>query len=149
MKVSKTLKIRKTMPASRPRTSIRAVLLLFALFSFFLACPGCGGVSGYLGFWGKQRGLKKEFQQEPSAEILRDLQPEDCYLLVGRVALNRDHRGPILVVAVTDKFREREIVVSNIMQTPVNITEPTFRKATTTFISLPTWMETVISTPTK
>jgi len=119
MNVSEISRIRKSMPASPRNTPIRAILVLFALFWSFLACPGCGHVSGYLGFWEKQRELKKEFSELPSAEMLRELQPEDCYLLVGRVVLNRDHRGPILVVAVTDKFREREIVVSNILQPPV------------------------------
>src|SRR3989304_115704 len=119
MNVSKNSKIRKAMPASPQRTPIRAILFLCALLSSFLACPGCGHVSGHLGFWERQRELKKGFHEVPSAELLRDLQPEDCYLLVGRVVLNRDHKGPILVVAVTEKFRKREIVASRILQTPV------------------------------
>jgi len=113
-------KIRKAMSAPPKRTPIRAFLVLLALLPSFLTCPGCGHVSGYLGFWERQRELKKEFHEEPSAEMLRELQPDDCYLLVGRVVLNRGHKGPILVVAVTDKFQKREIVVSRILQTPVD-----------------------------
>jgi pimeloyl-ACP methyl ester carboxylesterase len=112
-------KIRMVMPVPLIRTPIRVVLVLLALISSFLACPGCGHISGYLGFWDRQRELKKEFHEEPSAEVLRELQPEDCYFLVGRVVLNKEYKGPLLVVAVTDKFQKREIVASRILQTPV------------------------------
>ena len=114
------LKTREAMAASPQRTPISAVLLLFVLLSSFLAWPGCGHISGFLGLWERQGELKKEFQEEPSAEVLRELRPEDCYLLVGRVVLNGNPTGPLLVVAVTDKFRKREMVASRILQAPAD-----------------------------
>lgn len=96
------------------------VLLLFVLLSSFLVCPGCGHLSGFLGSWQRQRDLKKAFHEEPSAGLLVDLQPGDSYLLWGRVVPNRDPKGPLLVVAVTDKFQKREIVASRVLQAPVD-----------------------------
>jgi pimeloyl-ACP methyl ester carboxylesterase len=112
------LKIREAMAASPKRTPISAIILFFVMLSSFLAWPGCGHFSGFLGLWQRQQDLKKEFHEEPSAGLLADLQPEDCYLLWGRVVLNRDPKGPLLVVAVTDKFRKREIVASRILDAP-------------------------------
>jgi len=117
MKVSK---IRKAMPSPPIRIPIGSILVLLALLACFLACPGCGHISGYLGLWERQREMEKGFHEEASAELLRELHPEDCYLLVGRMVLNRAHKGPLLVVAVTDKFQKREIVVSRILQAPVD-----------------------------
>ena len=92
-----------------------AGLCLFAA----LLLSGCGHVGGYLGFWQKQRELNRTFEEEPGAELLRELAPADCYLLLGKVSLDRPHPGPILVVAVTDKFKKREIVATRILQSPV------------------------------
>ena len=116
----KSLKIRQSTVDSPKRTPISAILLLFVLLSSFLAWPGCTHISGFLGFWERQREREKEFYEEPCAALLREIQPEDSYLLVGRVVPNRDPKGPLLVVAVTDKFRKREMVASRILQAPVD-----------------------------
>ncbi|NWF56858.1 MAG: hypothetical protein HXY45_18895 [Syntrophaceae bacterium] len=105
----------------RRRKLAKRGLLFFLLFLFFLMfVAGCAHIFGYLDFWQRQGELRKEFRDEPSVELLRELQPEDCYLLVGRVVLNRDRQGPLLVVAVTDTFKKREIVASRILQAPVD-----------------------------
>ncbi len=98
---------------------IRCILAFLAILGSFLACPGCGHISGYLGFWERHREMEKGFEEEASAGLLRELRPEECYLLVGRIVLNRAHEGPLLVVAVTDRFQKREIVASRILQAPV------------------------------
>ncbi len=99
--------------------------LWFHTFGIAIACllatnlTGCTTVSNYLGFWQKQRELKKEFQEKPSVQALRELRPEDSYLLVGPVTMNEEYRKPILVVAVTDRFKKREVVATRILQPPV------------------------------
>jgi pimeloyl-ACP methyl ester carboxylesterase len=102
------------------KDTLRHFLFIGALCLLPLSLIGCGSSTNYLGFWKKQRALKTEFKEEPSADVLRELRPEDAYLLVGRVSLNKDHKGPILVVAVTDKFKEKEIVAARILQDPVH-----------------------------
>jgi uncharacterized alpha/beta hydrolase family protein len=77
---------------------------------------GCASMDGYLGFWGRQHELKKAFQEEPSADLLRQLDPQDCFLLAGRFAFTREYKKPLLVVAVTDRFKKREIVAQRILQ---------------------------------
>jgi len=84
-----------------------------------LILTGCTSPNSYLGFWKKQRSLKTEFKEEPSADVLRELRPEDAFLLVGRVTMDKAHKGSILVVAVTDKFQKHEIVVKKTLQAPV------------------------------
>ena len=99
---------------SKPRT-LRLVTL--GLCSILLG--GCSHASGYLDFWGKQHDLKMAFKEEPSAALLREINPGDCFLLVGKVAAGKGRGKPILVVAVTDKFQQREIVAERILQAPV------------------------------
>jgi pimeloyl-ACP methyl ester carboxylesterase len=86
----------------------------FMLCLIALILSGCGG--GYLGFWKQQHELKKAFQEEPSADLLRQLDPQDCFLLAGRFAFTGDYKKPVLVVAVTDRYKKREIVAERIIQ---------------------------------
>lgn len=77
---------------------------------------GCGHMGGYLGFWQHQHELKKAFHEEPSADLLRQLDPQDCFLLGGSFACTKEYNKPVLVVAVTDRFKKREIVAQRILQ---------------------------------
>ena len=86
--------------------------LVFCLLAFILS--GCAG--GYLGFWKQQLELKKAYQEDPSGELLRQLAPQDCFLLAGRFAFTSDYTKPLLVVAVSDSFKKREIVAQKILQ---------------------------------
>lgn len=80
---------------------------------------GCSSVSQYLDYWKKERALRKEFHIEPTNKLLRDLQPGDSFKLVGQVIQKTEYEGPALVVAVIDMFKQWEIVVERILQTPV------------------------------
>ncbi|OPY09248.1 MAG: Alpha/beta hydrolase family protein [Syntrophaceae bacterium PtaB.Bin095] len=100
--------------ASKRMSSKIIPLLLVAL-----ALAGCSHVGNYMEFWKTERAQKKEFGMEPTAKLLRELQPGDCFLLAGPVNQKADHSGPVLVVAVTDMFKKREIVATRILQTPV------------------------------
>lgn len=102
---------------SRPMVKVSMKIMLLVMVTLVIA--GCSNVSGYLGFWKTERTVKKEFSIEPSAKLLRELQPGDSFLLAGPVNQKTKYEGPVLVVAVTDMFRKREIVVERILQTPV------------------------------
>jgi len=77
---------------------------------------GCSSMGGYLGFWQRQHELKEAFHDEPSADLLRQLDPQDCFLLGGPFSFTTDYEKPVLVVAVTDRFKKREIVAQRILQ---------------------------------
>jgi pimeloyl-ACP methyl ester carboxylesterase len=114
----KALGVRKTMRFLSARGPLGPALVLGALLAAILACCGCEHLSGFLGFRERQREAARGFHAEPSAELLREIHPADSYLLLGRLVLNADPRGPLLVVAVTDRYRKREIVVSRTLQAP-------------------------------
>ncbi len=97
------------------RMSSKVIPLMLVL----LALAGCSHVGKYFEFWKTERAQKKEFSMEPTAKLLRELQPGDSFLLAGPVNQKTDHSGPVLVVAVTDMFKKREIVAARILQTPV------------------------------
>jgi len=101
---------RKRMPLS-----VKAVLLTLV----GLTLAGCSSASQYLDFWGRVRTQQKEFSLEPTARLLRELRPDDSFLLAGPVGQKTNDEEPVLVVAVTDTFKKREIVVERILQTPV------------------------------
>ncbi len=89
--------------------------------AWFLLLLSAGLLSGcdYLSFWERKRALENSFQNNPTMEILRDLAPESCLAIFGKLDLNGTYDGPLLVVAVSDKFQTREIVASRIIGTPV------------------------------
>ena len=91
--------------------------IFYCLLAFTIS--GCTG--GYLGFWKQQHTLKKAFKEEPSAELLRQLDPQNCFLLAGRFAFTSNYNKPVLVVAVTDRFKKREIVAQRILHPGVFI----------------------------
>lgn len=94
------------------RQFVPVVLCLCALIM-----AGCAG--GYLGFWQRQNKLKKEYQQEPSAELLRQLDPQDCFLIAGPFTFKHSYTKPVLIVAVTDRFKKRDIAAKKILQAGV------------------------------
>lgn len=90
-----------------------------ALTLLLSVLAGCSSAGQYLSFWKKDRELKKEFKSEPTAELLREISPESSYMLLGPVSVDASYTGPLLVVAVTDKFKKREIVAQRVLQSPV------------------------------
>ncbi len=88
--------------------------LVFCFIALMLS--GCTHMGGYLGFWQHQHELKKAFHEDPRADLLRQLDPQDCFLLAGAFAFTSDYNKPVLVVAVTDRFKKREIVAQRILQ---------------------------------
>lgn len=84
-----------------------------------MVIDGCAHMEAYFSFWGRQRDLGRAFQQEPCVEVLRELSPEHCLLLTGRIQSGQDYGGPVLFWAVSDRFKRREIAASRILQVPV------------------------------
>ncbi|NLN60555.1 MAG: alpha/beta hydrolase [Deltaproteobacteria bacterium] len=95
------------------RLCMRGVLP--CLLAVYIA--GCGN---YFGFVQKQRDLTREFSREQSARLLMELAPEDAYLFLGKLHFTREPDGPILIVAVTDRFKKGEIAALSPMQTPLD-----------------------------
>ncbi|MEE9912026.1 MAG: putative lipase [Deltaproteobacteria bacterium] len=91
---------------------------LLCLVILFFA--GCGSVYHYLGFWQAKQEAREAFSREQSAELLMQLAPEDAYLLLGKLTFNREPAGPVLLLAVTDQFKKREIAARSPMQTPLD-----------------------------
>jgi pimeloyl-ACP methyl ester carboxylesterase len=100
---------------SRRTRTLRAAAVLLA----FLLLAGCSSAGNYLGFWKKERERRTEFKQEPTAKLEREIHPEDSFLLSGPVTLKGSYDGPLLVVAVTDKFKSREIAAERVMHPPL------------------------------
>lgn len=96
-------------------------LVILGLWSCFilLLAVGCSP-GGYLDYWKHKRELEQEFTRKQSAQLLLELAPENAYLLLGKLEMNREPGGPLLIVAVTDKFKKQEIAAAAIMQTPLD-----------------------------
>ena len=101
------------MRALNRRTLGRAVEWLLMLVSI-TSLSGCD----YLNFMERHKSLESTFQNKPRMEVLRELSPESCLALAGKLNLNRTYDGPLLVVAVSDRFQTREIVASRIISSP-------------------------------
>jgi len=99
------------------QASIVSIIIFVCLAA--VALSGCASMEGYLGFWGRQKKMEREFHQEPTADLLRQLEPEGCFMLAGRVATKVDYDKPLLFIAVTDTLQKREIVASKII--PVDL----------------------------
>ncbi len=95
---------------------LKGCLLCLAVLLF----AGCTAVSNYLGFWQQKKEAREAFSREQSAELLIQLAPENTYLLLGKLTFNREPAGPILLLAVSDQFKKREIAARAPMQTPLD-----------------------------
>lgn len=101
-------------------TRLAKLLLRVAVFALMVAfLAGCSSAGQYLGFWKQEREREKQFKQDPSAKLLRDIHPEDSYLLLGPVSMKGNYGGSLLIVAVTDRFKSREIVAERVIHPPL------------------------------
>ena len=91
------------MPGKIPR-HVSSRIIVFMLLTFMLT--GCSHFGRYLDFWKTERTKKKEFSIEPTAMLLRDLQPGDSFMLAGPVNQKTNYDGPVLVAAVTDSVQK-------------------------------------------
>ena len=91
------------------------VWIIFTL----LVITGCSSFTMYFNFWESNREKQKAFSLEPTASLLRDIHPENSFMVAGKVNLKTKYDGPLLVVAVTDKYKKGEIVATRILHQPV------------------------------
>lgn len=96
----------------------RAPLTLLILCSLILALAGCENVSNYLGYMSRKSTLSNTFHDRPSLQVLRDLAPENCFSLAGALTAENFFEEPAFVVAVSDRYKSREIVASRIVRAP-------------------------------
>lgn len=80
----------------------------------FMSLSGCE----YLKFVKQKRDLKSDFHNQPKMELLRELSPENCYTLFGKLEHRPDYDGSFLIVAVSDRFQNREIVAKRVVLSP-------------------------------
>lgn len=96
----------------------RLVKLIFIWSSLLLLLSGCAQMSNYLDYMGRHRKLANTFNNHPRMEVLRELSPENCYSLSGRLITDRQYDGSVFVVAVSDRYQKREIVATRIIRSP-------------------------------
>lgn len=94
-------------------TTIRILEALFIVCALIML-SGCE----YIKFVKQKRELKHEFHNSPKMEILRELSPENCFTLFGGLQHKPDYQGPVLIIAVSDKFQHREIVARRTILSP-------------------------------
>ncbi len=107
---------------STPFRTLAGLLVVF----FLLSLSGCD----YLKFVGQKRTLKNEFHNHPKMELLRELSPENCYTLFGEIDHPKDYDGSFLVVGVSDRYQNREIVAKRVVLSPAlfySVMGPTLR----------------------
>lgn len=102
----------------RMKTKHRTIMVALFINFLCMVLSGCGPMLEYLDFMGRHKTLAKEFQNSPSLEVMRELSPEDCFVLGGKLVKDGPSQGPLLVVAVSDRYHQREIVGSRIIRSP-------------------------------
>lgn len=100
------------------KNKCRLIKLMLIWSSLFLLLPGCAQMSNYLDYMGRHKKLESTFNNHPRMEVLRELSPEDCYSLSGRLTSDLPYNGSVFVVAVSDRFQQREIVATRIIRSP-------------------------------
>ncbi|MEN6320025.1 MAG: alpha/beta hydrolase [Syntrophaceae bacterium] len=99
--------------------NMRQAIWLFSILIFLgLVLSGCASVSQYLDFMGRHETLESSFQKSPSLVVMRELSPEDCFVLGGKFIKDGPSKGPLLVIALSNRFQHREIVASRIIGSP-------------------------------
>jgi len=83
----------------------RAFLLIFVM-STLLNSTGCS----YGGYYMRQAHWRQTFTYLPSMSALNQLSPEDSLVLVGRIIKLQKRQEPLLLVAVSNKYRKNEKV---------------------------------------
>jgi len=90
------------------------VLGCLLVVCLLMSLSGCE----YLKFVKQKRELTSDFHNQPKMELLRELSPENCYTLFGKLEHSPDYQGSFLIVAVSDRFQKREIVARRVVLSP-------------------------------
>ena len=80
--------------------------LILILASCILALSGCG----YGNFYIRKAHWRQTFEYLPSVSALNQLAPEDSLVLSGRIVRQQKRQEPLLLAAVSNRYRENEKV---------------------------------------
>lgn len=90
------------------RRAVGRSLLLMAL-----AVP-LGGCA-YLGMVKEKRHLRSELEEEPKVSLVRQLAPESCLILIGKIEGTAGRKEQLRVVALSDRFVQNEVVATRMV----------------------------------
>jgi pimeloyl-ACP methyl ester carboxylesterase len=94
----------------------RRVIIPFVAF-LMLAVSGCG----YFGYYMGTAHRNKTFETFPSMSGLNQVKPEDSLILAGKVSTLQKREEPLLLVAVSNRYRQNEKVA--LVQIPASTDE--------------------------
>jgi pimeloyl-ACP methyl ester carboxylesterase len=78
-----------------------------AILCLALTLSGCG----YFGYYTRKAVLQTTFDNIPSMSALNQVRPEDSLVVAGSISKPPDRQEPLLLVAVSNKYRKNEKVV--------------------------------------
>jgi len=87
---------------------------LFFLISALLSVNGCD----YIGFYTRQAHRHQTYRYFPSVAALNEIDPENSMILSGPIKRLQKQMEPLLLVAVSSKYRQNEMV--DLVQLPVS-----------------------------
>ncbi len=87
-----------------PRSPLNRLILILA--SCILTISGCS----YGNYFIRKAHWRQTFQYLPSVSAMNQLAPEDSLVLSGRIVRLQKRQEPLLLVAVSNKYRENETV---------------------------------------
>jgi pimeloyl-ACP methyl ester carboxylesterase len=91
------------------RRSGRALLLAGASAALLAAVPGCS----YLQWRHEKKEQRAELEKSPTNLLLeKDYAPQDCFGLIGRIAIPKEQKSPLLVAAFAHASPPHEVVGS-------------------------------------
>ena len=81
-------------------------VLFLALTACLLLSSGCD----YLSFYSRQKTWRAMYDTQPRMSFLQRFAPQESVLVSGRITNVDPNRGPLLLAAVSSRYRENEIV---------------------------------------
>lgn len=88
------------------RSIFNRILIASLVTSLTLILSGCG----YFGFYMSTAHRNKTFATFPSMSGLNQVKPEDSLILAGKIVRPPKRQEPLLLVAVSNRYRENEKV---------------------------------------
>jgi pimeloyl-ACP methyl ester carboxylesterase len=89
---------------------------IIALLILLAAAAGCN----YVGFYTRQSTWRTVFERHPRLSVLQRFAPQDSLLVSGRIVKPGPQQEPLLITAVSSRYRENEIVAYTRIQAPFN-----------------------------
>ncbi len=94
----------------------RRIIAAAMVTSLILANAGCD----YLGFYTRKLHWGAVHDYQPSMKVFKRIAPEDSLLLGGRIIKTEVNDKPLLLVAVSNKYRKNEVVALQTLGVPAD-----------------------------